>query len=92
MPGVTADPAVVAFAGADDHFVFHTGDGIDTIANFAPADVVDIHVNGISTFAALQPFMAQAGADTVIAFDAHDQIVLHDVQIAQLNSGDFLFG
>ncbi|HEY4941090.1 MAG TPA: M10 family metallopeptidase C-terminal domain-containing protein [Rhizomicrobium sp.] len=78
----------------DDRFVFRTGDGLDTITDFTPGnssgDVIDLHGYGVLTFTALQAFMTQSGADTVIAFDDQNHIVLHNVTMAQLNAGDFV--
>ncbi|HXC55145.1 MAG TPA: hypothetical protein VNU97_07620 [Rhizomicrobium sp.] len=79
----------------DDRFVFAYGDGQDTVTDFvagnAGGDVIDLHNYGIASFAALQPFMSQVGADTLIAFDAQNHITLQNVQTAQLTAGDFLF-
>jgi Ca2+-binding RTX toxin-like protein len=79
----------------NDRFVFSFGDGLDTITDFVAGDgsgdVIDLHNYGIANFAALQPFLSQVGADTLIAFDAQNHITLQNVQAAQLNAGDFLF-
>ncbi len=79
----------------DDRFVFHNGDGQDTVTDFAPGDaagdVIDLHNYDATDFASLQPFMTQVGADTVIAFDAQNTITLHNVTMTQLNAGDFIF-
>ncbi len=80
----------------DDHFVFANGDGFDTVTDFTPGnasnDILDLRGYGIASFAALQPLMHQAGADTLIAFDAYNHITLHNVTLSQLNAGDFTFG
>jgi len=74
--------------------VFRTGDGLDTISDFTPGnssgDLIDLHGYGVTTFTALQAFMTQSGADTVIAFDDFNHIVLHNVTMAQLNAADFV--
>jgi hypothetical protein len=79
----------------DDRFVFNFGDGQDVVTDFtagdAGGDVIDLHNYGISSFAALAPFLSQHGADTLIAIDAQNQIVLQGVQMANLNAADFLF-
>jgi len=76
----------------NDTFYFRSGDGIDTITDFTHGgDVIDLHGYGVTSFSALQAFMAQVGSNTVITFDAQDQITLHNVQMAQLSSADFLF-
>ena len=78
-----------------DYFVFHPGNGMDTITNFVagdPAfDQIQLHGFGIANFAALQPMMSQVGADTVITFDATDHILLQNVTMTQLTANDFLF-
>jgi Ca2+-binding RTX toxin-like protein/predicted HNH restriction endonuclease len=79
----------------DDKFLFRSGDGLDTVTDFvagdAGGDVIDLHGYGVATYIALQAFMSQSGADTVIAFDDQNHIILHNVQLAQLNGGDFVF-
>ncbi len=77
----------------DDRFVFTKGDGLDTVTDFTHAsnDIIDLHGYGIANFAALQPLMSQAGADTLIAFDAQNHILLQNVTMSQLDSGDFTF-
>jgi Ca2+-binding RTX toxin-like protein len=93
LNGGTGNDTLVGGTG-DDRFVFKFGDGLDTIRDFAPGnaagDVIDLHDYGIATFAALTPFMTQVGADTLIAFDDQNHIVLHNVALAQLNAGDFV--
>lgn len=77
----------------DDRFVFHNGDGLDTIIDFAPGDssgdVVELHGYDVANFAGLQALMSQVGADTVIAFDPWNEITLQHVTMAQLNAADF---
>ncbi|MEI9885438.1 MAG: calcium-binding protein [Rhizomicrobium sp.] len=79
----------------DDCFVFNNdGSGLDVITDFAAGggDVIALHAYDIADFAALQPFLSQAGADVVIAFDPSNSITLQHVTLAQLSSGDFSFG
>ena len=93
--GGTGNDVLQGGAG-NDMFVFTKGDGLDTIVDFSPGsasgDVLDLNGYGIASFSALQAFMSQVGADTLIAFDPQNHITLHNVQMSQLNSGDFLFG
>ncbi len=80
--------------GGDDTFIFAKGDGLDTIYNFKDSgahDVIDLTGYGVASFAALQPFMSQVGADTLIAFDAQNHITLASVQLSSLTANDFVF-
>ncbi len=93
LNGGTGNDTLVGGVG-DDRFVFKFGDGLDTIRDFAPGnasgDVIDLHGYGIANFAGLQALMTQTGADTLIAFDDQNHILLHNVALAQLNAGDFV--
>ncbi len=89
LNGGTGNDTLTGGAG-DDRFVFKSGDGLDTVTDFTPGDVLDLHGYGVTSFAALQPFMSQSGADTVIAFDDQNHIVLHNVTMTALNAGDFI--
>ncbi len=77
----------------DDTFLFRTGDGSDTITDFTAGDgsndMIVLHGYGVANFAALQPFLSQVGADTLIALDADNHILLQNVTMTQLNAGDF---
>jgi Ca2+-binding RTX toxin-like protein len=89
--GSTGNDTLTGGAGGDT-FVFNSGDGLDTITDFAHgSDIISLHGYGVTTFAALQPFMSQAGSDTFISFDPQNQITLHNVIMSQLTAGDFLF-
>ncbi|MBS0473503.1 MAG: tandem-95 repeat protein [Proteobacteria bacterium] len=94
IAGGTGNDILTGGSG-DDTFVFTNGDGLDTITDFSPGngsgDVIDLHGYGVANFGALAPLMTQVGADTVIAFDPANQITLHNVDMVQLNAGDFLF-
>jgi serralysin len=85
---------VLSGSSGDDLFVFNKGDGLDTVSDFtagnAAGDVIDLHGYGVATFAALQGFMTQVAADTLIAFDASNHITLQSVTLGQLNQSDFL--
>lgn len=86
---------ILTGGAGDDRFYFKSGDGLDTITDFTPGDssgdAIALHDYGIANFAALQPFMTQVGADTLIAFDDQNHILLQHVTMSALNSGDFIF-
>jgi len=71
--------------------VFHFTGGHETVADFAPGEVINVQDLSVTDFADLQPMMSQQGTDTVITFDPHNDLTLHNVQMTQLNAGDFLF-
>ncbi len=63
-----------------DHFIFHKGDGTDTVKDFdakgADHDVIDLsHISGISDFADLKTnHMEQVGGSVVVHYTAHDSM------------------
>ena len=75
----------------DDRFVFHNGDGLDTITDFAAGDVIDLGGYDATDFAGVHALMSQVGSDTLITFDPANVITLHNVTVSQLNGGDFVF-
>jgi Ca2+-binding RTX toxin-like protein len=93
LNGGTGNDTLTGGGGAD-HFVFRTGDGLDTVVDFSASgiahDVLELHGYGVTTFAGLQPFMTQSGTDTLIAFDDQNHILLHNVTMTQLSAGDFI--
>jgi Ca2+-binding RTX toxin-like protein len=80
--------------GSNDRFVFHHGDGNDTITDFSAGnsggDVIELSGYGIGSFSELHGMMSQVGQDTVIIFDSTDHLTLHNVSMGNLNSGDFI--
>ena len=94
LVGGRGDDTLTGGSGGD-RFTLATGDGWDTITDFTPGaasqDVIALRGYDAVTFTALQQLMTQVGADTVIAFDDQNHIILHDVSMTALTSGDFLF-
>ena len=91
----TAATSIVDFTRV--RIVLHHSDGtvaLDTVVDFTASgiahDVLELHGYGVTSFAALAPFMTQSGADTLIAFDDQNHIVLHNVTMTQLTAGDFV--
>jgi ELWxxDGT repeat protein len=85
---------VLTGGGGDDTFHFRIGDGNDTITDFVAGagsnDLIDLHGYGVASFAALQGLMTQVGADTLIALDPDNHLLLQNVTMGTLTSGDFL--
>ncbi|OFX03828.1 MAG: hypothetical protein A3E78_17315 [Alphaproteobacteria bacterium RIFCSPHIGHO2_12_FULL_63_12] len=82
----------------DDRFVFVVGGGLDVITDFAAGaasgDIFFIAGYGaaIDSFAEAITFATQVGADVVFDFGAGDGLILKNVALSELNSGDFQFG
>jgi len=79
----------------NDRFVFATGDGADTITDFAAGsasgDVIDLRqVNAVASFADVMAAAAQIGGDTVMDFGNGDSITLLGVDVAHLTAQDVL--
>lgn len=90
--GLSSD--TLSGGAGDDSFQFRFGDGLDVITDFAPGagsnDVIVLRDYGLANFTALQALMSQVGSDTLIAFDEQNHILLQNVTLSQLNSGDFV--
>src|SRR3569832_527927 len=73
----------------DDTFLFAFGDGLDVVtdvvAGNGSGEDISLRNYGITTFAQLQPFMSQQVADTLIAFDNQNHILLQNVTMTDLN-------
>jgi Ca2+-binding RTX toxin-like protein len=80
--------------GADqDNFVFHSGNGVDTVTDFTHgSDYVDIlKFSGVSDFESLSSHISQHGGDTWISFGGGDKLILEHVTAANLTADDFVF-
>ncbi|MCV9963080.1 hypothetical protein OIU34_14315 [Pararhizobium sp. BT-229] len=104
IDGKSGNDIIWGHAGADiltggtgaDQFVFNTGDGKDTITDFAATgsshDVLDLTgLAGISDYKDLvQHHMKQVGADVLIDGLNGDSILLKNLKMTALDAGDFL--
>ncbi|KQP38311.1 hypothetical protein ASF49_04690 [Methylobacterium sp. Leaf104] len=86
-PGVSD---ILKSAGGDT-FVFASGFGQDTITGFHAGagsghDILRLDKAQVSSFAALQDHMTDAGADTLLTLGAHDTILLKGVEKALLTA------
>ena len=78
-----------------DTFVYATGGGADTIADFnqGDGDKIDLTgVNGVTDFVGVLALAAQNGADTVIDFGGGDTLTLTGITLGNLTAGDFIVG
>jgi Ca2+-binding RTX toxin-like protein len=90
LAGGAGDDRLVGHAG-EDVFVFETGGGRDTVADFRHGqDKLDLsRLAGVDSMADLG--LKQVGADTLL-WHGSDVLVLKGVTASDLDSGDFLFG
>lgn len=91
LDGGAGDDTLVAAAGhSGATFVFHAGYGRDEALGFSVAgDTVDLRGFGLATFAALQPFLSQVGADVQIALNGADVLTLRGTSLAALTGVNF---
>lgn len=79
-------------AGADQ-FVFSGSFGVDRIVDFeAGVDHISLKTSQFADFDAVMAASRDNGANMTIRFDADNTITLVGVNMADLDSGDFLFG
>ncbi|MEQ1709129.1 MAG: calcium-binding protein [Terricaulis sp.] len=81
----------------NDVFVFRLSEGADTITDFVAggtADAVQLAGFGAAfdSFAEIIAAATQIGADTIIDFGGGQTLTLQNVALANLSSGDFIFG
>ena len=82
---------MVAAAGhLGNDYTFEPGSGQDSITGFdGNGDEVFLRGFGLASFAALQPYISQAGADTVIALNGADILTLKNINSGTLAANDF---
>lgn len=78
---------------AADTFIFTTGTGSDTIADFQDGiDLIDITgIKKINDFAQIAEAMTQVGADVVIDLGGKDSLTVQNVTIDKLTAIDFAY-
>jgi hypothetical protein len=77
-------------AAGNDTFVFRTGLGQDTITDFTPGqDVLEFRDGIFADAAAALAAATTSGNDTIITIDATDSVLLKNVSLANLHTGDF---
>ena len=93
--GAGNDTLVGAVGHTDDVFVYGASYGLDEVQGFAAhsvggSDVVDLRAFGLASYAQLQQYMSQAGADVAITLSGEDVLTLRNVSLDWLQAGDFM--
>jgi serralysin len=83
-------------AGGHDTFVYGVSYGADTVMDFVTggteSDRIDLTAfQSIVSLAQLFGFATAAGSDTILTFPSGNALTLHNVTLASLVDGDFLF-
>ena len=84
----------VLTGGADnDDFVFGTGFGRDSVADFTAGDHIVFSQAVFANFAAVQSHMVEIDATTTaIVLDGNNMLAVHHAPGVTLTQNDFLFG
>ncbi len=101
-PPVTPTPSLAAPATTrwwqrrdttSNVYFFNPGYGQDKITGFEGAnnDQIDLRGFGLANIAALQPYISQVGADTVITLNGADILTLTNINAGTLVADDFQF-
>jgi len=81
----------VTQGGASDAFVFQAAIGVETINGFATTDSMQFSASDFANWPALQNYISQSGANTLITFDASDTVTLRNVAASSLAASQFHF-
>lgn len=86
---------VLSGGNGADMFVFHQGDGSDTVKDFVSSgpnrDIIQLDPSLVSSWTDLMSKSSQSGANVVIAPNATDKIVLNNVSLSTLTEDNFRF-
>lgn len=81
--------------GGFDTFIFKGRFGIDTITDFATSNQEKINLAAVTSIANFNDLannhLSQIGSDALIEDGLGNQIILEDLEIANLQAGDFIF-
>ena len=78
-------------SGPNESFVFGAAMGRSTIAGFNSTDTFTLSTSDFADWTALQPHVAQSGANTTLTFDAAEVLTLVDVTASSLTASEFKF-
>jgi len=85
-------PDVLFGETGSDTFVFERGTGADVIGDFTPGtDKIQLVGIGYTNVTEVKAHMDEAGGVSAIDLGLGDIVVLHNVTIASLSAGDFIF-
>src|SRR6185503_1990530 len=87
LAGGAGNDSLTGGAGNDTYVVGEGG--TDSIADFAPGDVIDIRAAGFTTFASILAAAQQVGVSTVITFGTGNTLTLTNVPLASLTPQSF---
>ncbi|WP_374471344.1 family 16 glycosylhydrolase [Phenylobacterium sp.] len=79
---------LVGGAGADV-FIVYKGEGNDVVQDFNPAEDLLRLKAGFTSFAELQPRLAQVGADVRLDLGDGDGLIFRNLSVGQLGAGNF---
>ena len=94
LSGGAGNDTLLGGAGNDIFLYDARQFGKDAILDFTPGDKVDFSALGVADFTTVQPFLLQAGNDTVITlgyYGSSEQITLKGITATSLTASSFLF-